>query len=77
MKIALIILQMFPMIVSAIKSLEEIFPVAGAGKEKLEIIKTLLEGAYGDIKEIWPIVEKLIAKIVAAANALGVFNKST
>lgn len=76
MKVALMVLQMFPLIVSVIKSLEEIFPVPGAGKEKLEIIKTMLESTYGDIKDIWPVLEKLIAKVVAAANALGIFKKS-
>jgi len=76
MKIALMILQLFPAIVGAVKALEEFIPVSGAGKEKLAIIRTLLEETYGDVKEIWPTIERLIAALVSAANALGIFKKS-
>ena len=75
MKYALMILQLFPAIIAAIKSLEEFLPVDGAGKEKLDIIKKTLEIADSTSKEIWPMLEKIIGLLVSAANTLGIFKK--
>lgn len=75
MKFALMLLQLLPSIISAIKAIEEFMPVDGAGKEKLEIIKKTLEIADSKSAEIWPMIERVVAVIVNTANRLGIFKK--
>jgi len=75
MKIALLILQMFPAIIAAIKSLEEFLPAEGQGKVRLDVIRQVIEITYEASKEIWPFIEKTIEILVKAANSLGVFGK--
>jgi hypothetical protein len=76
------VLQLFPLLISAIKALEDAFPQAGLGGMKLGMIRSTLETAFSkatDISvkfaEIWPVLESVIAGIVTAANAAGVFKK--
>lgn len=75
MKTALLVLQFFPALIAAIKSLEEMFPVSGAGKEKIGIIREVVQATYDGANEILPALEKAVEVIVKAANTLGVFKK--
>ena len=76
MKYALMLLQMIPALIQAAKSLEEFYPGEGKGKEKIAIIRELIESSYSEIKDAWPAIEKAVAMIVNLANATGVFKKS-
>lgn len=72
----IMVLKMFPVLITAIKSLEEFLPVSGAGKAKMDLIQQTLTDSYADIASIWPTIAKVIDGIVAIANQFGVFKKS-
>ncbi len=76
MKYALMILQMIPAIIGAIKSIEEFLPATGIGKEKIAVIRASLESTYDGVSEVWPAVEKVVGMLVTLANSTGVFKKS-
>lgn len=71
-----------PVLIEAIKAVEAAMPESGLGKQKLEIVRTMVESAYAQMtgvtvafSEVWPMIERLIAAIVASYNAIGTFKK--
>ena len=86
MKTLQLIFRLFPLLLSAIKAVEEAIPLPGQGKKKLELVLDVLKSAYDAGDELlrsfsWDrvveIAVPLITKIVVLLNALGVFQKST
>ena len=86
MKTLQLIFRLFPLLLSAIKAVEEAIPLPGQGKKKLELVLDVLKSAYDAGDELlrsfsWDrvveIAVPLITKIVGLLNALGVFQKST
>jgi len=75
MKSVLIVLELIPALIAAIKAIEEAVPGQGNGEQKLVMIRTILENIEGFSKEVWPTLERTIAIIVGAFNKLGVFKK--
>ena len=75
MEKVLMILKMLPALFTAIKAVEEVLPVPGAGRDKLQLIREIMEGTYGAISELWPAIEIAIAAIVKLFNAKGIFVK--
>jgi len=85
MKTLFLIMKLFPLLLSAVRAVEEAIPLPGQGKKKLALVLDILKSAYdaGDelLRELpWQrvvqIAEPMIAKIVAALNELGVFKNS-
>jgi len=85
MKTLLLIMNLFPLLLSAVKAVEEAVPLPGQGKKKLDLVLDIVKSAYdaGDdlLKSFaWDRVVQvaipMIAKIVGALNDLGVFKKS-
>ena len=70
-------MQLIPSIIAAIKSLEEFIPASGAGKDKLAVIRQIIESTYEGAKEAMPTIEKVIATLVDLANKYGVFKTTT
>ena len=84
MKTLLLILKLFPLMLSAVRAVEEAIPLHGQGKRKLALVLDVLKSAYdaGDEllrefpwQKVVQIAEPMIAKIVAALNELGIFKK--
>jgi hypothetical protein len=75
MQTVLLILQLVPAVIKVIQAIEEALPQAGIGAEKLAAIRQMLEVAYTGVKEVWPILEKVIAILVELFNKTGVFVK--
>lgn len=73
MQTLLLIAQLIPAIIALIKAIEEALPSAGFGSEKLAAVREILENTYAGVKEIWPIIEKVIAVLVGLFNKTGVF----
>ena len=73
MKYFLLVMQLVPSIIAAIRSLEEFLPVEGAGKDKLAVVRQIIESTYDGAKEAWPTIEKVIATLVDLANRYGIF----
>ena len=87
MNTLLIILRIFPLLLVAIKAVEEAIPLPGQGKKKLDLVLDVLKSAFDASTEFmasgfsWEklvtLVVPMIEKIVALHNALGLFQKST
>ena len=85
MKTLLLIMKLFPLLLSAIQAVEEAIPLPGQGKKKLELVLDVLKSAYdaGDEllrgftwEKVVQVAVPIISKIVAVLNELGVFKKS-
>lgn len=76
MKNVLMILQLVPVLIEIIRTVESLFPQSGAGKEKLVLVREILTTAHEGITELWPSIEIIIEKVVAFANRIGAFTKS-
>ena len=76
------VVQILPMMLQMIKSVEEAVPGGGNGKDKMSMVRQALEVVVqesGDLKmsfeEIWPTLEKIIGIAVRTFNATGIFSK--
>jgi len=84
LQIARLIISMMPILISAIKAAEDALPGKGKGEQKLAMVRGMLESAYGaatdaesTFDEVWPAIQKAIASIVAAFNAVGELDKKS
>jgi hypothetical protein len=75
MQTLLLILNMIPALIKAVKAAEEFIPLPGEGAKKLDMILGIIGDVYEEAGKIVPLVTKAIARIVAAANFTGVFPK--
>ena len=76
------IVSLLPLIIEAIKAVEEAIPGQGKGEAKLAAIRAILEGAYATAQDLgvtfadlWPALEKTIGGLVSAFNSSGMFKK--
>lgn len=77
-----LILSMMPILIGAIKAVEEAIPGSGAGETKIITIRTIIEAAYSTANDVvvrfddlWPALKRTIDGLVAAFNARGIFKK--
>jgi hypothetical protein len=85
MNAVLIILKLFPLVLAAVKAVEEAIPLPGQGKQKLDLVLDVIKSAYdagSDLsasfswEKLVALVVPMINQIVALHNALGLFQKS-
>jgi len=86
MNTVLIILKMLPVVLTAIRAVEEAIPLPGQGRKKLDLVLDILRTAYdGGVvdaardfswQKLVTIVVPMIARIVDLHNELGLFQKS-
>jgi len=74
--------SILPTLIEAIKMAEQVCSGAGLGKEKLELVRSIVEAAYGNSTDIaksfdaiWPSLQKAISAVVAIFNKTGEFSK--
>jgi len=77
-----LVVSLLPVLIEAIKAVEEAIPGKGAGEAKLAAIRAIIEGVYATATdlgvtfgEVWPVLEKTISGLVAAFNKSGEFKK--
>lgn len=75
LKQALALLQLLPAIIAAIKALEDLAPMPGVGKDKMAVIRQVLELTGESVAAMMPLVEKAVGIVVGFANAVGAFKK--
>ena len=68
-----LILNVLPLLIALIKSVETVFPEKGQGAVKLALVKEILVSVDASVSAIWPTLETIIAGIVKALNATGIF----
>lgn len=76
MKTFLLIIELLPAIVEAVKEAEKLVPLPGAGKAKLDFVLGLITDTVGDVSDAIGPISKVISRIVGLANATGVFGKA-
>lgn len=77
-----IVAQLLPAIIEAIKAIEAAIPQTGQGAQKLALVRELIEAAFEAVQDagvtfadVWPAIQRLVAKIVGLFNATGIFAK--
>jgi len=79
-------LKLLPLVLSAVKAVEEAIPLPGQGKHKLDLVLDVIQSAYNasaslakefSFEKLVTLVVPMINQIVALHNALGLFEKST
>lgn len=75
---------LMPLVNTAITTVEALFPEGGSGAAKLEAVKQILaaawskvQGAEATFEEVWPMLEGVIAALIAVLNNFGLFKKSS
>ena len=85
MNTVLLILRIFPLVLAAVRAVEEAIPLPGQGKKKLDLVLDVLQSGYDASSELtsgfsWEnlvsVVVPMIERIVALHNALGLFQTS-
>jgi hypothetical protein len=69
MQNALILIQLLPLLIQTIKAVEEVVPVSGAGKEKLNTVISIMQVANDAVTQLVPQLTTIISSIVALMNA--------
>lgn len=76
-------LQLFPLIVGFVRSIETMMPEEGQGTAKIGMLRIALSNAYegfgnilGTLDEIWPRVQVMVTSLVDLFNKTGLFNKT-
>lgn len=70
------VFTLLPALIQAIRAAEDAIPVPKAGKEKLELLLGVIEDVVGAADDLKPIVARVVARIVATFNSLGLFRAS-
>lgn len=76
MKYFLLVLQIVPALIEMIKAIEAAIPGTGKGEQKLAAVREIIETAYEQSGEIWPVVQKVIGILVSLFNSTGAFTTS-
>jgi hypothetical protein len=65
MKTLILVLQLLPSLVAAMKALSELWPQSGVGPDKLALLEKVVKASTDSLNEVWPIIEKVVALFVA------------
>ena len=68
-------IQMILAVIEIVKLVEKLIPESGQGANKLTLVRQLAEQAIGNVTDIWPQMEAVIAAFVKLANLAGTFKK--
>ncbi len=71
----ILILNLVPALITAMKSFEEAIPVSGYGDQKSEAIREILVATNDKIDVYWPVIQKTINVLAGFFNKTGVFAK--
>jgi hypothetical protein len=71
-----IILQLIPALITALKAIEEAIPGSGQGEQKLAAVRSILEAVDGSITSLWPQISSVISVLVTLFNNTGIFKKA-
>ncbi|MBP9714801.1 MAG: hypothetical protein KBD60_14135 [Sterolibacterium sp.] len=76
MNAVMIILQLIPALIAAMRAIEEAIPGTGKGEEKLSAIRQILEAVDSSATKYWPQIQAVIGVLVNLFNTAGVFKKA-
>lgn len=73
MQAIIIIAQLLPALIAAIKAIEEAIPGAGQGEAKLAAVRGIIEAVDTGYKNLWPQIQPVIGVLVGLFNKTGAF----
>lgn len=73
MNTVIMILQLLPALITAMKAIEEAIPGNGKGEEKLSAIRQILEAVDSNATKFWPQIQSVIGVLVGLFNRTSVF----
>lgn len=75
-------LELVPVIIGAIRAIEQALPESGQGSAKLAALRLAIQAGYesvqdvlGAFDDVWPRIESLVRSLVAKFNETGLFSK--
>ena len=69
MNVLIQIVQLVPVLITAIKAIEDAIPGKGVGEAKLAAIRGILEQADAAYTELWPKLQGVVGVLVGLFNA--------
>lgn len=75
MNTVIIILQLIPALIQAMKAIEDAIPGSGQGEQKLAAIRQILEAVDSGVAKFWPQIQTTISVLVGLFNTTGAFKK--
>ncbi len=73
MQTLILIAQLLPALIAAIKAIEEAIPGAGQGEAKLAAVRGIIEAVDAGYKGLWPQIQPVIGVLVGLFNKTGAF----
>lgn len=73
MNTIIMILNLIPALIQAIRAIEDAIPGAGKGEEKLSAIRSILEAVDASATKLWPQISAVIGVLVGLFNRTGAF----
>lgn len=73
MNTVIMILNLIPALIAAMKAIEDAIPGSGKGEEKLSAIRAILEAVDAGSVKLWPQISAVIGVLVGLFNRAGVF----
>lgn len=70
-----LVLSLLPLIIQAVRQLEELFPESDRGAMKLDLIRRTIQNVYDISDNTLPLIEKMVNTIVDIFNKFGIFKK--
>ena len=70
-----LIVQILPVLIELIKSIENALPEGGLGKQKLQFVRELIQNIAPELLDNWTTIEKVVTTIVTLFNQVGFFKK--
>lgn len=70
-----LIVQILPVLIDLIRSIESALPEGGLGKQKLQFVRELIQNIAPELLDNWPMIEKVVSAVVGLFNQIGIFKK--
>ena len=71
----LMILKLLPVLIEAIRAIEQAVPGEGKGELKLKMLREVLEVVDSSMQTLWPTVAQVVGVLVGTFNSVGTFQK--
>ncbi len=73
MNTVIMILQLIPALIAALRAIEDAIPGSGKGEEKLAAVRSILEAVDSGATKYWPQIQSVIGVLVGLFNKTGAF----
>ena len=75
MNTVVMIFQLIPALIQAMRAIEDAIPGGGQGEQKLAAVRQILEAVDAGVAKFWPQIQTTIGVLVGLFNSTGAFRK--